>query len=322
MDKIKIGIAGYGNLGKGLVSAINNTEDMELVKIFTRRDPKMFDNVKMESLDKVFDYIDSIDVLVLGLGSATDIPEIAPNLAKYFNIVDSYDNHKNIPNYFSQIDTILKENKRTAMISMGWDPGLFSLNRLIGESILPKGKSFTFWGTGVSQGHSDALRRIEGVKYAVQYTIPKQEILDDIIAQPDNLQSYETHDRQCFVVLEKGYNEKHIREKIVNMKDYFKDYNTEVIFISEGEFKEKHENMPHGGHVIRIGETGDKNIEMMDFSLKLDSNPEFTASVSIAGARAVYRMNRTGDYGAKTILDTPPIFYSPLSKEELIEKYL
>lgn len=322
MDKIKIGITGYGNLGKGLVSAINNIDDMELIKIFTRRNPKIFDNPKMESMDKILDYKNSIDVLILALGSATDIPKIAPNLAKDFNMVDSYDNHKNIPDYLKQMDTILRKNNRTAMISMGWDPGLFSLNRLMGESILPKGKSFTFWGKGVSQGHSDALKRIEGVKYAVQYTIPKQEILENILEQPGDLQSYETHDRQCFVVLEKGYNKSNIKEKIINMKHYFKNYNTEIIFISEEEFKKNHGHMLHGGHVIRIGETGEKNMEMMDFSLKLESNPEFTASVSIVGARAVYRMYRAGDYGAKTILDTPPILYSPLSKEELTKRYL
>lgn len=322
MNKIKIGIVGYGNLGKGLVSAIENTEDMELVKIFSRRKPEEFDDTRIESIDNILDYKDSIHVLVLALGSATDIPKFAPRFVEHFNTVDSYDNHSNIPNYFKIIDEIARRNNKTSMISMGWDPGLFSLNRLIAESILPKGKSFTFWGAGVSQGHSDALRRIEGVKYAVQYTIPKQEILDDIVNQPANLQSYETHNRQCFVVLEDGYDEVQIKEKIIHMKDYFENYNTEVNFISEEEFKKNHQHMPHGGHVIRIGETGESNKEKIDFSLELESNPEFTASVALMGARAVYRMNKFGKYGAITILDTPPSFYSPLSLDELIKKYL
>ncbi len=322
MKKIKIGIVGYGNLGKGLISAIEKTDDMELVKIFTRRDPASFADDRMESMDNILNYKDSIDVLLLALGSATDIPEIAPKLAAHFNIVDSYDNHHNIPNYFKEVDAIAAQNGKTIMISMGWDPGLFSLNRLMGESILPQGKTFTFWGTGVSQGHSDAVRRIAGVKNAVQYTLPKREILENIAYQPDGLTNYETHDRQCFVVLEEGADPAAVTEQIVTMKDYFENYNTEVNFISEEEFLKNHSAMPHGGHVIRVGETGTGRKEKIDFSLELESNPEFTASVVIVGARAVHRIHNIGTYGALTIFDVPPALYSPFSHEELIEKYL
>src|SRR5699024_3477676 len=322
MNKIKIGIVGYGNLGKGLISAINNTDDMELVKIFTRRNPKDFNIKEIESLDNILEYKDIIHVLVLSLGSAIDIPIFAPKLAKDFNTVDCYDNHSNMLNYYKIMDKIARENNNTSMIAMGWDPGLFSLNRFMAESILPKGKSFTFWGPGLSQGHSDALRRIEGIKLAVQYTIPKKEILNNISNQPDNLETCDTHDRQCFVVLEKNYNRNDITEEIIHMKDYFEDYNTEVNFISEEEFKQNHQSMPHGGHIIRIGETGKDHKENIKFSLKLASNPEFTASVALAGARAVYKMNQLRNYGSITILDTPAQFYSPLSLEELIDEYL
>ena len=322
MTKIRIGIVGYGNLGRGLISAIEKTNDMELVKIFTRRDPASFQDDRMESMDNILNCKDAIDVLLLALGSATDIPTIAPGLAAHFNIVDSYDNHHNIPAYFKEVDAIAAQNGKTILISMGWDPGLFSLNRLMAESILPQGKSFTFWGVGVSQGHSDAVRRIEGVKNAIQYTLPKKEILDHISEQPAGLTSCETHDRLCFVVLKEGADPAAITEQIITMKDYFEDYHTEVNFISEEEFNKNHTSMPHGGHVIRVGETGTGRKEKIDFSLELESNPEFTASVVIVGARAVHRMHNAGTCGALTIFDIPPAFYSTLSREELVKKYL
>lgn len=322
MEKIKIGIVGYGNLGRGLVSAIEKTGDMELVKIFTRRDPASFADGRMERMDNILNYKDSIDVLLLALGSATDIPEIAPKLAAHFNVVDSYDNHHNIPAYCKEVDAIAVENGKTILISMGWDPGLFSLNRLMAESILPQGKSFTFWGAGVSQGHSDAVRRIAGVKNAVQYTLPKREILEHITNQPAGLTNYQTHDRLCFVVLEEGGDPAAITEQIVTMKDYFENYHTEVNFISEEEFNKNHATMPHGGHVIRVGETGAGRKEKIDFSLELESNPEFTAGVVIVGARAVHRMHNAGTYGALTIFDVPPALYAPLPREELVRKYL
>ncbi len=322
MKKIKVGIMGYGNLGKGLVSALQATPDMELIKVFTRRDPKSFQHPFMEAAGQIMDYKDKLDVLILALGSATDIPQMAPELATHFNLVDTYDNHQRIPEYYDTLAAKAKPHQKTAMIGMGWDPGLFSLNRLLSECVLPHGKTFTFWGKGVSQGHSDALKRIKGVKYAVQYTVPKQHILDQIEKQDTTLQGFQTHDRQCFVVTKPGFDKSAIEDQIIHMENYFKEYDTEVNFISEEDFKKNHQEMFHGGHVIRVGETGEKNQSKIDFSLTLKSNPEFTARVAVMGARAVYKMNQLENYGVITILDTPAAFYSALPLKELIKNYL
>lgn len=324
MKKIRTGIVGYGNLGKGLIPAIQRTTDMELVKIFTRRNPAQFSDSRMASTDTILKFKDQIDVLILALGSATDIPELGPELAQHFNTVDTYDNHGEMLTYYEAMDKAARTHKKTSMIAMGWDPGMFSLNRVLAESILPTGNTYTFWGKGVSQGHSDALRRIKGIKYAVQYTLPKQEILEHIDRQEGNLKGFEMHNRQCFVVVEEDADRDEIKAEIIHMKDYFADYHTKVNFISEEEFLEKHQNMPHGGHVIRVGKTGmnDQNTSKIDFSLTLESNPEFTASVAVMGARAAYKRNQEEKFGAITIFDTPSSYFSPHSLRELIKNYL
>ena len=282
---IKVGIVGYGNLGRSLEALIDLEENMELVRIFTRRDPNSINNERMESLKNILDYKDRIDVIVLALGSAIDIPEMGPEIAKNFNTVDSFDTHAKIPEYFSEMDRISKENNLVSFISTGWDPGLFSLNRMVAESILPRGNTNTFWGKGVSQGHSDAVRRIAGVKNAVQYTLPKQEIIEDIYNVERDLKSYEAHSREVFVVAEEGVDKEAIRREIVTMKNYFDEYETTVHFISQEEFEREHTGMPHGGHVIRVGETPNGK-EVYKFTLELDSNPDFTASVNVACIRA------------------------------------
>lgn len=324
MTKIKVGIVGYGNLGRGLVAAIQHTADLELVKIFTRRNPDQFSDEKMARTADIQDYKQKIDVLLLALGSATDIPTFGPELAAHFNTVDTYDNHGEMLSYYDAMDKVARAHQNTSLIGMGWDPGLFSLNRALTESLLPTGKTFTFWGKGVSQGHSDALRRIDGVRYAVQYTIPKSTILNHIDEQKGDLKGSQMHDRQCFIVADKNADKEEIREQVIHMKDYFEPYHTEVNFITEEEFRRDHQKMPHGGHVIRVGETGTnhQHASKIDFSLTLESNPEFTASVAVMGARAVYKMNKSGTYGAKTILDTPPSLYSSLSVKQLINTYL
>ncbi|MGF0095754.1 diaminopimelate dehydrogenase [Peptoniphilus sp. SGI.035] len=318
---MKIGIVGYGNLGKSLRGLIERDENLKLVKIFTRRDRNSFNDDKMESIKNLLEYKDKIDVLLLSLGSATDIPDMAPEIIKDFNTVDAYDNHAHIPQYFEKMNDIAIKNGKVAFVSTGWDPGLFSLNRLIAESILTKGHTNTFWGKGVSQGHSDAVRRIKGVKRAVQYTIPKEEIIENIKENSKDYKSFETHNRLCYVVCEKK-DEARIREEIVNMEDYFKPYETEVKFISEEEFERDHTKMPHGGHVIRVGETLENNRELYKFTLELDSNPDFTAAVMIAASRAVLKYVENKNYGAHTVLDTPPAYYNELSHEELIKNYL
>lgn len=318
---MNIGIVGYGNLGRSLRGLIEKDENLNLVKIFTRRDKNTFNDDKIENIKNILDYKEKIDVLFLSLGSARDIPEMAPEIIKNFNTVDAYDNHAHIPEYFKNMDKIARENKKVAFISTGWDPGLFSLNRLIAESVLTKGNTNTFWGRGVSQGHSDAVRRIKGVKRAVQYTIPKEEIIENIKGNAKDYKSYETHNRLCYVVCEKD-DEDRIRDEIVNMEDYFKPYDTEVKFISEEEFERDHTKMPHGGHVIRVGETLEENREMYKFTLELDSNPDFTAAVMIAASRAVLKYSNSENYGAHTVLDTPPAYYNSLSHEELIKNYL
>ncbi|CDZ74684.1 diaminopimelate D-dehydrogenase [Peptoniphilus sp. ING2-D1G] len=319
---IRLGIVGYGNLGRATRFLIEKEKDLKLVKIFTRRNPETFNDDLFESLEKIKNYVEDIDILILTLGSAKDIPELAPRILKNFNTVDCYDNHAEIPHYFEKMNEIAKLNKKCAFISTGWDPGLFSLNRMVAEAILTEGNTYTFWGKGVSQGHSDAVRRIDGVKKAVQYTIPKEEILNNIKAQRGNLKSYETHIREVFVVAEEGADKKKIEEEIVNMKDYFADYEVTVNFIDEEEFEKNHTDMPHGGYVIRVGESLDGKVEMYKFSLELMSNPNFTSLVAIASARALFRFMEQKNYGAHTVLDTPPYYYTKESHLENIEKYL
>ncbi len=319
---IRLGIVGYGNLGRATRYLIEKERDLELVKIFTRRDPESFGDDCFESLEKIQNYVEDIDILILTLGSARDIPEIAPKILKNFNTVDCYDNHAEIPHYFEKMNEIAKLNKKCAFISTGWDPGLFSLNRMMAESVLTEGSTYTFWGRGVSQGHSDAVRRIEGVKKAVQYTIPKEEILNNIKEQKGNLKSYETHTREVFVVAEEGADKEKINDEIVNMKDYFADYEVTVNFIDEEEFEKNHRNMPHGGHVIRSGESLEDNVEVYKFTLELMSNPNFTSLVSLASARALYKFIEQKNYGAHTVLDTPPYYYTRETHLENIKKYL
>lgn len=311
MEKIKIGILGYGNLGKGVETNLKNFPDMELVGIFTRRSSENFNNNKIISIDKVLDYRDKIDVMILCGGSSNDLPEQGPKINKYFNTVDSYDNHKGIPNYFENMNTPALENRKTSIISIGWDPGLFSLNRLIFQSIIPQGKEYTFWGKGVSQGHSQVVRSIPGVKYGVQYTLPVEESLKKVKAgENPNLSTREKHRRVCYVVPENKELEEEIKDKIINYPNYFKEYDTEVNFIDEASFFKNHSTMPHGGSVIRSGKTNGKNIQTMEFNLKLENNPEFTSSVLIAYARAGYRLNKEEKYGAYTIFDIPISYLS------------
>ena len=325
---IRIGILGYGNLGKGIESGIKYNKDMELSAIFTRRNPgdlKTQTNTKVVSVDEIEDWKDKIDVMILCGGSATDLPVQSPKYAKIFNIVDSFDTHAKIPEHFKNVDKAAKEGGKVALISCGWDPGAFSLNRLMSESFLPQGNTYTFWGTGVSQGHSDAIRRIEGVKNAVQYTVPIEEAIN-MVRNGENpvLETREKHLRECYVVLEEGADSKKIEEEIKNMPNYFADYNTIVHFITEEELKENHSKIPHGGFVIRSGKTGvDENTnQIIEYSLKLESNPEFTASVILAYARAVYRLAKNNESGAKTVFDIPPAMLSQKTNEELLKELL
>ncbi|MCM3711810.1 diaminopimelate dehydrogenase [Sporosarcina luteola] len=324
--KIRIGIAGYGNLGKGVESAIAQNDDLELVGVFTRREPgdlRVNSGAPVLRLNEIEEYVDDIDVLILCGGSKDDLPEQGPALSKLFNTVDSFDTHANIPEYFEAVDESARPNGKTAIISVGWDPGLFSINRLYGESILPEGATYTFWGKGLSQGHSDAVRRIEGVKGAVQYTIPVESAVEQVRngSQPE-LTTRDKHTRECYVVLEEGATEAEVEQAIVTMPNYFTDYDTTVHFITEQQLKEEHSAMPHGGFVIRSGKTGAANNQVMEFSLKLDSNPEFTSSVLVAYARAAYRLNEKGDIGAKTVLDVAPGLLSPKSAAQLRKEIL
>lgn len=324
MSKIRIGIAGYGNLGKGVELAIRQNEDMELVGVFTRRDPASVTlatpGVKAYKMEDAKKMKDQVDVMILCGGSATDLPEQTPELAKYFNVIDSFDTHANIPQHFANVDAACKENGTLGIISVGWDPGLFSLNRIYAESILPSGKTYTFWGKGVSQGHSDAIRRIPGVRKGIQYTVPVDAALDKVRngEQPE-LTTRDKHTRECFVVAEEGADLKQIEESIKTMKNYFDEYNTTVTFITEEEFDAVHNKMPHGGFVMRSGMTGDgeKTHQMIEYSLKLESNPEFTSSVLAAYARALMKMKAEGTVGCKTVFDVAPAYLSPLSGEEL-----
>ena len=321
---IRVGIYGYGNLGRGIEAAVYKNDDMKLVAVFTRRDPSSLtiktENVPVVSVKDVLDWKDKIDVMVLCGGSATDLPEQTPYLSKYFNVVDSFDTHAKIPEHFNNVDKNAKESGNVALISAGWDPGMFSLNRLYASAVLPDGNDYTFWGKGVSQGHSDAIRRIDGVIDARQYTIPKEEALNKVRSgeNPD-LSTRDKHLRECFVVAADGADLKKIENEIKTMPNYFADYDTIVHFISADELKANHSGIPHGGFVIRSGKTGfnNENSHIIEYSLKLDSNPEFTASVIAAYSRAVYKLSEEGTSGCKTVFDIAPSYLTTMSNEEI-----
>ena len=321
---MRIAIFGYGNLGRGVESAIGQNPDTQLVAVFTRRDPASVriatPNVPVYHIDSAMQMKDQIDVMILCGGSATDLPEQTPALAEHFNVIDSFDTHANIPAHFANVDAAAKKGGNVAVISVGWDPGLFSLNRLLSEAILPDGMSYTFWGKGVSQGHSDAIRRIEGVLDARQYTVPVPAALDAVRSGScPTLSTGEKHTRECFVVAAEGADKARIEREIVTMPNYFADYTTTVHFISMEELKRDHAGLPHGGKVIRTGKTGAQGAHkhVMEFSLQLDSNPEFTSSVLLAYARAAFRLANEGAAGCKTVLDIPPAYLSPLDAETL-----
>ena len=326
MEKIKIAICGYGNLGRGIESEIKKSKDMDFVAIFTRRNPNTLNtnsDTPVVNINQINEWKDKVDVMIMCGGSATDLPEQVPIAAKLFNTVDSFDTHAKIPEYFQKVNESAVSGNHTALISGGWDPGMFSLMRLYANSILSNGKTYTFWGKGVSQGHSDAIRRIDGVKDARQYTIPIEEAMNKVRnGENPTLTTGEKHLRECFVVAEEGADKQRIENEIKTMPNYFDEYQTKVHFISEEELKEKHSKMSHGGFVIHSGETGKGNKHIIEYSLKLDSNPEFTSSVLIALARATYRMNKNGQYGAKTIFDVPPVYLSEKSAEELRKELL
>ena len=320
----RVGIYGYGNLGRGIECAVNSSNDMELVAVFTRRDPSTLKiaskNVAVVNVKDVASYQDKIDVMIICGGSATDLPEQTPNLAKLFNVIDSFDTHAKIPEHFANVDKAAKANGHIALISAGWDPGMFSLNRLYANAILPNGKDYTFWGKGVSQGHSDAIRRIKGVADAKQYTCPVQSALDAVRSGSNpELTTRQKHTRLCYVVLEEGAVAKAVESEIKNMPNYFADYDTTVNFISQEELNRDHSGIPHGGFVIRSGSTGANNEHkhIIEYSLKLDSNPEFTASVIVAYTRAIARLHKEGAVGCKTVFDIAPAYLSPLSGDEL-----
>ena len=320
---MNIAIYGYGNLGKGIELAVTSSQDMNLIGVFTRRNPdtvKTLTGAKVYSSSELLSFKDKIDVLILCGGSATDLPTMTPELAKNFNVVDSFDTHAKIPTHFDNVDKSAKETSHVALISAGWDPGMFSISRLYAQSILPNGKSYTFWGKGVSQGHSDAIRRIEGVIDARQYTVPVQDALDKVRSgEQPTLSTREKHTRECYVVIEEGADAKRIENEIKTMPNYFADYDTTVNFISLEELKANHSGIPHGGSVIHTGNTGlnGENTHVIEYSLKLDSNPEFTASVLVAGARAIYKLYTRKDYGCKTMFDLSPSDLSPKTPEQL-----
>ena len=326
---IRIGILGYGNLGRGVECAIKQNPDMELVAVFTRRAPETVSILTKEAtvcnIADVENWKDKIDVMILCGGSATDLPEQTPKYAKYFNVVDSFDTHARIPEHFENVDKVAKESGNVGIISVGWDPGMFSLNRMYAGAVLPSGKDYTFWGKGVSQGHSDAIRRIAGVKNAKQYTIPVDAALDAVRnGENPELTTRQKHTRECFVVLEDGADAAKIEEEIKTMPNYFADYDTTVHFISEEELIANHSGIPHGGFVIRSGKTGweEENNHVIEYSLKLDSNPEFTASVIVAYARAAYKLASEGQSGCKTVFDIAPAYLSSKSGAELRKELL
>lgn len=326
---IKVGILGYGNLGRGVECAVKNALDMELVAVFTRRNPEAVKLLTAETpvvgIENVLDWKDKIDVMILCGGSATDLPEQTPEFAKHFNVIDSFDTHANIPEHFAAVDASAKMAKKVSMISVGWDPGLFSINRVYADAILPKGETYTFWGKGVSQGHSDAVRRIRGVKNAKQYTIPVESALEAVRSGKNpKLTTREKHLREVFVVLEAGADASVVEREIKTMPNYFADYDTTVHFIGEEEFQKEHSGMAHGGFVIRAGKTGlsDEFTNVVEYSLKLDSNPAFTASVLVAYARAAMRFYKENSFGCKTVLDVPPAYLSPKSADALRKELL
>lgn len=326
---IRVGIMGYGNLGRGIECSLKQNADMELVAVFTRRDPKtvqiLSENVAVYHVDDAPKMKDDIDVLIMCGGSATDLPQQTKEYAKYFNVVDSFDTHAKIPEHFAAVDAVAKENGTVAMISVGWDPGMFSLNRLYANAILPNGSDYTFWGKGVSQGHSDAIRRVEGVANGKQYTVPVEAALERVRSgENPELTTREKHTRECYVVAKEGADKAKIEAEIKNMPNYFADYDTSVNFITEEELATNHAGIPHGGFVIRSGKTGwnEEHNHIIEYSLKLDSNPEFTASVIVAYARAAYRMSKEGQAGCKTVFDVAPAYLSPVSAEELRAKLL
>ena len=323
MGKIRIGIVGYGNIGRGVEQSIKRNDDMELKAVFTRRDPASVkiqtEGAEVKHFDDMEAMKDDIDVMILCGGSATDLPVIGPKVAASFNTIDSFDTHAKIPEYFANVDKAAKEGKNVSIISVGWDPGMFSLNRLYAESILVQGSTYTFWGKGVSQGHSDAIRRIEGVKNGIQYTVPIEAAVDQVRSGSEpELTTRQKHLRECYVVAEEGADKAAIEEAIKTMPNYFDEYDTTVTFITEEELKENHSKMPHGGFVIRTGETGcEGNKHVIEYSLKLDSNPEFTSCVIVAYARAAYRLYQEGQRGCKTVFDIAPAYLSAKDGAEL-----
>lgn len=328
-EQIRIGILGYGNLGKGVECAVKQNEDMKLTAVFTRRAPEtlkiLTEGVPVYPAAEAAAHADEVDVLILCGGSATDLPEQTPEMAKYFNVIDSFDTHARIPEHFANVDAAAKASGKVGIISCGWDPGMFSLNRVYASAVLPAGKDYTFWGKGVSQGHSDAVRRIEGVLDARQYTIPVEEALDQVRSGSNpELTTRQKHTRECFVVAEEGADLARIEKEIVTMPNYFADYDTTVHFISMEEMKENHSGIPHGGFVIRSGKTGwnEEYNNVIEYSLKLDSNPAFTSSVIVAYARAAYRMAKEGVSGCKTVFDVAPAQLSAYEPAYLREHML
>lgn len=323
MDKIRIGIVGYGNIGRGVERAIARNEDMELKGVFTRRDPDSVhietEGVAVRKIEDMASVKGEIDVMVLCGGSATDLPVMGPEIAADFNTIDSFDTHARIPAYFESVDEAARKGGNVSIISVGWDPGMFSLNRLYAEAILPQGSTYTFWGKGVSQGHSDAIRRVEGVKNGIQYTVPIEAAVDRVRSgDAPALTTREKHLRECYVVPEEGADFAKIEKTIKEMPNYFDEYDTTVTFITEEELKQQHSMMPHGGFVIRSGETGQEgNKHIIEYSLKLDSNPQFTASVLVCYARAAFRLAKKGESGARTVYDIAPGLLSMKSGEEL-----
>ena len=325
---IKVAIAGYGNLGRGVESALYHSKDMELVAVFSRRDPASVQTrtgVPVYGMEQAVAMKESIDVMILCGGSANDLPEQTPALAEHFNVIDSFDTHARIPEHFARVDEVCRRSGKVGIISVGWDPGLFSLNRAYGQAILPNGADYTFWGKGVSQGHSDAIRRIEGVQDARQYTIPVEAALERVRAgENPTLTTREKHTRECFVVAKEGADRAAIEQAIVTMPNYFADYDTTVHFISQEELDREHKGIPHGGMVFRCGTTGlnNENRHLVEYKLTLDSNPEFTSSVLVAYARAAYRLSGQGDCGCKTVLDIAPALLHPACGEELRKSLL
>lgn len=321
-NRIKVAIAGYGNLGRGVESAIAQNPDMQLVGVFSRRDPAsvtlLNQDVSVYAMADIEQFQNQVDVMILCGGSKTDLPEQGPYLAQFFNTVDSFDTHAKVNEHFAALDAPAKKANKVALLSVGWDPGLFSLNRMFGETVLSEGETYTFWGKGLSQGHSDAVRRVAGVKSGVQYTLPSETAIARVRAgEQPQLSTREKHTRECYVVLEEGASADEVRISIVTMPDYFADFDTQVHFVDQATFDQDHTQMPHGGFVIRSGVTGDGNKQTIEYSLALGSNPEFTASVLVAYARAVHKLAVRGEVGAKTVFDVPPGLLSPKDPAQL-----